>query len=93
MGNVCIKAHTLIIDRLDSHTVLGPETAMHSFRKIEIIGTLDSELIHELMHGDVSHILVDGVGYGSIQQVLNCDGVLTITYHTIVYLSSSEEVE
>ncbi len=93
MGNVCIKAHTLIIDQLDSHVVLGPETAMHSFRSVKLMGTLDSELVHELMCGDVSHILVDGVGYGSIQSATNNAGVLTITYDTLVYLGSSKGME
>lgn len=91
MSNILIKAHTLIIDKLDSNIVLGPETVMHSFRNVKIINSTQLDITAELLHGDISHILIDGVGFGSIQKISVVRGEISIDYHGIVCFGSSGE--
>lgn len=93
MSNILIKAHTLIIDTLGDNVILGPETVMHSFRNVTITNSPQLDISAELMHGDITYILIDGIGFGSIQKVSVVDGEISIDYDTEVYFGSDEALE
>lgn len=91
MSDITIHAHTLIIDAPDSNIVLGPTTEMHSFRNVRILNGGHTSIASELIHGDVTHILIDEVGFGSIQKVSVVNGEISIDYHQIVYFKTLGE--